>query len=264
MRKRDIPEPIKRKIRQQCYFGCAICGSPVFDYHHIIDFSQVKKHSLENIVLLCRHHHGDVSTGKMSIERVIEAKNNPFNSSRSFTAEYRIEPNRFITVMAGSNSLSRSFPNGNGYDHGLWVNGQTFLGINSENGWLTISLILTDSQANQILVADKGELIIASDVWDYKYEGTRLTVFTGLREVILDLNLSNYNVAIHKGMFLDKNNDGFRIDNGELLVICSGRVLARNVGSQSRNNMFGGWGLLNSKIYPIENAPGGFGFFFSC
>jgi hypothetical protein len=197
----------------------------------------------------------------MSTERVIEAKNNPFNSGRQFTQGYRLEPNKSISVTLGSNSVGCSFPNGDGCYHGLWINGQTFLGINSENGWLTISLIITDDQTNQILVVEKGEIIVAADVWDYTYEGTRLQIRSGKREIILDLNLSNYNVEIQKGMFLDKNLDGFIIDNGILVEIRSGKVVGFNIGCKSTNNGFGGWGILNSKVFPEEDAPNGFGFY---
>ena len=40
-----IPEGVKRKLRQEAYFGCVKCGCPIIEYHHIEPWSVVKKHS---------------------------------------------------------------------------------------------------------------------------------------------------------------------------------------------------------------------------
>jgi 5-methylcytosine-specific restriction endonuclease McrA len=53
-----IPQPIQRQVRQECRFGCALCGKPVFHYDHIIEYNIVKEHKAENLVLLCEEHHG--------------------------------------------------------------------------------------------------------------------------------------------------------------------------------------------------------------
>jgi len=265
MANRDIPENIKRVVRQKCCFGCVLCGSPVFDYHHIIDYSIVKKHEESNIVLLCRKHHSDVTTGKISRELINEAKINPFNRARQFTTEYKLEVNRSIEVQVGSNTIDCQFPTGNGVCEGLWINGKTYLGINSENGWLTMSLILTDMRSNILLIVEKGEIIISTSIWDYSYIGSHLQIKSS-DYIILDMTLSNYFVSIQKGIFIDKNNDGFCIDSGILQTICEGIPLAYSMGCKSlgcSTSMVttGGWGILDKKAYGNEEKHNRFNFF---
>src|SRR5439155_1627187 len=50
---RDIPEPIKRQIRQRCGFGCVLCGLPLFEYEHLKGWANVQRHMPEEITLLC-------------------------------------------------------------------------------------------------------------------------------------------------------------------------------------------------------------------
>jgi hypothetical protein len=59
-----------------------------------------------------------------------------------------------------------------------------------------------------------------------------------------------YHVAIHRGMFPDKIIDRFIVDNGLLIEVCSGQALGFNVDCKSNENGFGGWGLLNSSVFP--------------
>ncbi len=259
--KRDIPEPIKRIVRQECYFGCAICGCPVFDYHHIIDYAIVKEHNADNIVLLCRNHHTSKHSGKLSNERVQEAKINPYNKSREFTSPYKIDENRTIDIKVGSNTSGTNFNGQDGIYSILWINGFSYFTIHSENNWLTISFVLTDNSGNPILQAYKGEMQVFSGVWDYTYEGTTLLIRKGLGNIILKLTLSNYEVKIDKGMFLSKSLDGFVIQNDMLLEYCEGNNYGTSIGCRSSNNRNGGWGILNYNIAPKVEKMGGFGIF---
>jgi len=52
-----IPDPVKRTIRQRCGFGCVICGLPIYEYDHIFGYKNETGHIVEEITLLCDHHH---------------------------------------------------------------------------------------------------------------------------------------------------------------------------------------------------------------
>ena len=68
---RDIPEPIKRQVRQRCGFGCIICGKAFIEYHHFDPpFYQAREHRAEGITILCAEdaraaHHGRQSANKI-------------------------------------------------------------------------------------------------------------------------------------------------------------------------------------------------------
>lgn len=42
---RNIPLSIQRKVRQRCGFGCVICGMPLYEYEHMAEWAQVKRHN---------------------------------------------------------------------------------------------------------------------------------------------------------------------------------------------------------------------------
>lgn len=256
-----IPESIKREVRQQCFFGCAICGMPFFQYDHIQEYSEVKKHEASNLILLCPNHHSAKTTNKLSTERIIEAKRSPFNTNRSFTSPFTIEKSKEIKVLLGSNEVSGWFPDGYGEHHAIWINGKSFFTIHAENEWLSISLVLTDSNGKILLVINRGELHSSTAEWDYLYEGDNIKIRAGLRDVLLDLKVSDQKVEILKGGFLDSGLDGYHVQNGMLETLFQGKSCGISIGSSARGNGFGGWGILNSNKYPNIQKPGGFGFF---
>lgn len=55
---RDIPENVRRQVRQECGFGCVICGLAIIQYHHIDpEFVDAEIHDPKKIVLLCGSCH---------------------------------------------------------------------------------------------------------------------------------------------------------------------------------------------------------------
>lgn len=45
---RDIPEAVKRQVRQRDGFGCIICGSAIIEYEHFEpEFHAAKFHSVD-------------------------------------------------------------------------------------------------------------------------------------------------------------------------------------------------------------------------
>ena len=74
---RYIPLPVRRALRQQAYFGCAKCGNPILEYHHIIPWAERKHNDPDHMVALCPTHHQQF--GKLSSEESYEVKANPKN-----------------------------------------------------------------------------------------------------------------------------------------------------------------------------------------
>lgn len=258
-----IPEDVKRTVRQECYFGCAICGMPFFEYDHIEEYSLVKEHAVANLVLLCPNHHAAKTTGKLSVERLVEARANPANADRGHSKHgFSLEPTRVVEVFLGSNSVECSFPDGNGVHQAIWINGKNFFLIHSDNYWLTVSILLTDGVGTPILIIDKGEIVISTRVWDYSYEGRTVRVRHGLGQILLQMELSDSAVKIQRGAFLDRTMDGFLVEDDQLSTIFAGNVITEFVGVRVLGGACGGgWGVLNSRNFPDVGNPGGFGVF---
>ncbi len=258
-----IPEPIKRQVRQECSFGCVICGCPVFDYDHIIPYATVKEHKPENLTLLCKQHHSDKTTKKLSVERVIEARKQPYNSRKKiigssiFSTSYILPENRKIEVFLGSNKAQACFLKGDGDVSAVWISGQHYFIIHCQDNWITFSCILTDGIGQPILIIDQGEMTLSTQVWDYTYQGNNLKIWIASREIILDMNLSNHFIKINKGCFM-YSDYGFVIDSGSMLTIKKGQVCGVRSGGTYRSAAFGIIGLLNHKDFPRSKKPGNF------
>lgn len=59
---RTIPEAVMRQLRQEVGFGCAKCGHPYIEYHHIVPFSEEAHHRPEDMMAVCGNCHPAVST----------------------------------------------------------------------------------------------------------------------------------------------------------------------------------------------------------
>ncbi len=74
---RYITEDISRQVRQECGFGCVICGLAIIQYHHFDpEFTDAKIHDPGKIALLCGSCH-DRARGFWSTDRVINARKHP-------------------------------------------------------------------------------------------------------------------------------------------------------------------------------------------
>lgn len=255
----NIPEDVKREVRRQCGFGCAICGMPFFEYDHIEEYAGVKEHAADNLILLCPNHHASKTTKKLSKERIKEAKAHPFNNGKTQTSAYKIEPTKQLTILLGSNLMAGWRPDINNEYDLIWVNGKSFFTIHSENGWLTVSTEITDKDGNTLLYVERGELIIYTAAWDYIYEGDNIKIRMAPRNIILDLNLSDKKVEVLKGMFLDKSLDGLIVETETMFNIIDGK----KVGENERNESYGmnGWGILNRMKHPMLQRTKSFAFF---
>lgn len=98
---RYIPTEIRRALRREAYFGCAECGSPILEYHHIIPFAEEKLHRPEHMIALCPTHHR--SFGKMHRKKCYDLKNNPRNKTNNVIRGLLGSDVEIDSVAVGSN-----------------------------------------------------------------------------------------------------------------------------------------------------------------
>ncbi|MEJ0062551.1 MAG: HNH endonuclease signature motif containing protein [Alphaproteobacteria bacterium] len=73
---RRTPADIARQLRREAGFGCCICGNPIFQYHHIIEWKDDQHHRPEDMMVLCPNHHDQATKGAMT-----EAEQRKFKAS---------------------------------------------------------------------------------------------------------------------------------------------------------------------------------------
>lgn len=77
---RYIPAAVRRQLRQEANFGCARCGIPILQYHHIIPWEEEEHNRVEDMVALCGTCHQIL--GKLSRKVAYDLKKSPFNAKK--------------------------------------------------------------------------------------------------------------------------------------------------------------------------------------
>lgn len=77
---RRPPALVARQLRQEAGFGCVVCGCPILEYHHIVEWSEQHHHDVKDMVAVCPTHHAEF--GIQSQAKAYAAKANPFNIRR--------------------------------------------------------------------------------------------------------------------------------------------------------------------------------------
>jgi hypothetical protein len=78
-----IGAEMEKEVRRRCGFGCVMCGLPLYEYDHILGWSNVQRHVAEEITLLCDMHHREKTHGLLPLDHVVAANREPFNLRRA-------------------------------------------------------------------------------------------------------------------------------------------------------------------------------------
>jgi hypothetical protein len=175
---RTIPSPIRREVRRRSGFGCVICGMPIIQYDHIVEWSKVRGHQASNITALCPLHHADKTHGRMPIEELLRANKSPHNLSGGRAAAYKLFYGaRPIRVFFGSieiitRSGERSVP--------VVVDSVELVSWRVEDGVYLLSAEWHDDDGNVLFKIVDNELTVNARNWDVEFVANKLTIRSGL------------------------------------------------------------------------------------
>jgi len=197
---RNIPLPTKREIRQRCGFGCVICGKPLYEYHHMIEWSEAKDHNPNEITLLCDEHHKQVTNKLLAESTVRDANKKPYNLNHEVSGGLllRFEGDSFTTVMGGmivtnTRSAFTEFTP-------LYIDGVPILSYRFEDGKILISMRLYDRDNNRVFEINDNELSYSLTAWDIELIGNRIIIREKKRDILvaIELNLP-HEINIYEG-----------------------------------------------------------------
>jgi len=224
---RDIPEGVKRDVRQACCNGCVICGKLPYTYEHFDPpFENATSHDPTGMALLCANHQLDRSAGRLSVDAVRLARANPFNKGEGavwnphFTEE-KMTLNLFGNVIEGPCV-------------GFAINNQVVFGMKAPEtkggAWL-LTGSFSDSSGTETLRFADNEVIANTGVWDLTFEGKYLTVKSGPRSVVAKvgffpeqnrIELSHLDMRLANGHFLKGTPKGISINGPQLDLVING------------------------------------------
>ena len=202
---RHIPESIKREVRQRCRFGCIICGTPVYHYDHIEEFSIVNEHKAENIALLCPTHHQDKTSKRVPTDVVKKHNDNPFNSSANFTKSHTwYFCGDVCQFDIGGNVFTYNFRNLSNRFDAIVIGGESLIGFELEDGVLLLNMSIRDVDGVPLLEVLRGELILSTAVQDIKMVGTVLEIVPANNLPTIKISKKENGIDLHQGIFIGR------------------------------------------------------------
>ncbi|SPY31300.1 FKBP-type peptidyl-prolyl cis-trans isomerase [Photobacterium damselae] len=189
MQKRPaVPDGIKREVRQRCGFGCVICGFPLYEYEHMMEWAEVKRHVADEITLLCREHHGMKTDGLLPKQDVLDANANPYNlqigTSKNVLLRYS---GKYVAFYLGDSCFRYENLSNNSFFAPLVIDGLAMVGFRVENDKLLLNFVAFDELNKPIVNIVDNEMIYDTNQWDIEWVAQTLTVREGKGKILLQL-----------------------------------------------------------------------------
>ncbi|WP_010253977.1 hypothetical protein [Myroides injenensis] len=222
---RDIPLPIQREVRQRCGFGCVICGFPIYEYEHMLEWAEVKRHIASEITLLCDRHHREKTSGLLPKEIVINANDMPYNIINKVSSPYNLcfYGNQAEIVIGNISFVAED----KGYGTEivpLLIDSTPIIGIILADNHFLLNLVIFDEYNKLILHIRNNELKYKVDVWDINLVARTLTIRQALRNILIEIEFITPNkVFIKRGRFLC-NGVEFIISEKEGLLLNNNKI----------------------------------------
>lgn len=186
---RAIPKDVEREVRRRSKFGCVICRTGFYDYHHIDPaFNEASRHDPSEICLLCPTCHSAVTRGSRSNESVkrryeeiqrasIEEVGSPVGpldfddgSAELVIGDLLYSPAVRTVLRYGGSDLIRVDP-GNGGEPG------------------SVSAVFADDEGQEVLRLERNQWIGSLENWDITIVGRRIAVQSRRSHTALKLRL---------------------------------------------------------------------------
>jgi hypothetical protein len=179
---RSTPLAIARLLRQEAGFGCCVCGNPIIQYHHIVDWAIDQHFRPEDMMVLCPTHHDQVTKKAMpkAEQRAYQAR--PHNIERGLAKGLLAIKQDYCAANFGSVTVV-------GEGTFLRIDGEEILGFDIGERNLEISLRLFSETDELLLEIIKNEWVSGDPLpWDIQADWQILTVRERARQISVSLD----------------------------------------------------------------------------
>lgn len=176
------PQPIARQLRQEAGFGCCVCGLPILQYHHIVEWTDEHHFRAADMMALCPNHHDQATKRAMPEREQREFKSNPYNivhgranGVMEVRQEYCAADFGSVTVVGDGTFLR--------------IGGEEIIGFRLENGKLEFSLRLYGESDDLLLHINRNEWVSGDSLpWDIEADWQMLTLRERARQIAISIN----------------------------------------------------------------------------
>jgi hypothetical protein len=201
---RNIPSPIKRKVRQRCGFGCVICGLPLYEYEHLLGFAKVKRHVDKEITLLCDQHHREKTSGLLPIDTVLEANAHPYNLRNGVSKPYDLHFSGInCDVILGNNLFYSRYMGYGTVMVPVSVDNISLIRFTLGDKHLLLTMNIFDESNKPVLQIDENQLVYSTSPWDVEFVGRNLIIREARSNILIDFLFEPPNrIQINRGRLL--------------------------------------------------------------
>ena len=180
----QLPEPTKRIVRKEAFFGCVVCGNPIIEYAHIIPYGISRDDRVGNLVALCPTHHTRYDLGGISEDKMRAFKSNPFNKGRDVVDRFDIEGD--VPIIEAGTNIFKNTP------VLLVVDNRNIVTLSKEEDELLLNAVFYDKN-NDLLafIKDNEWCALSGMAWDIEYHtvAKALVIRTKPRNILLRLRI---------------------------------------------------------------------------
>ena len=187
---RRPPAAVARDLRREAGFGCCVCGTPIIQYHHIIEWSVDQHFRTEDMMVLCPLHHDKASKGAMPEAEQRRWKAKPWNVTKGRVKGLLAVHQEYCAANFGTITWV-------GEGTCLRIDGQDILGFTLGEGNLEISLRLFNQAEELLLEIDRNEWISGDPLpWDIEADWQRITLRQKARDIAISIDAREVPLSI--------------------------------------------------------------------
>lgn len=229
MARPPIPESIKRQVRQRCGFGCVVCGCPIYEYEHMVEYSRTQTHEAENLTLLCDHHHRLKTAKLLPLDVVEEANRRPHNrNSPNSSPQLLYYSGQKMQLSVGGNIFSYPSLEENQAFFPFVVDGLPVVSFANREGTIALNAQFHNRVGEICFEIRKNELTYNTEQWDVEWVGTTLTIRGGARDILLEVDFSPPNAISINRADLRYNGVELKIDTDYIYCLNNRSIFSGN------------------------------------
>jgi hypothetical protein len=207
---RNVPLQIQRQLRKECFFGCALCGSPLLKYAHIVPYNRIQAFLPENMISLCPPHYGKYDNGDFSESYLRAAKRDPHNKLHPQDAFF-VESQELVINVGKSKFINTH--------RVLVIDDFDLITASRDNGkYFLLDINFFDRINNLIATVLENSWVSENSVgWNINYSPQKfLAIQNTQRNTTFEITMENTELFITAMMYY--NNSQIRVTRDEILL----------------------------------------------
>jgi hypothetical protein len=184
----SLPDAVERQLRQEAGFGCARCGHPYLEYHHIVPFAEEQHFRPDDMIAVCGNCHGFLET--QGQDRQKRFKERPYNIQQGhFRGALHYDKRDLVFRVGGSWYENTPII--------LQYRNVPLIACRLQDNQALVSVNLFNSAGRPVLrVVDNQVSFRMGDIWDFECRKNIAIARSGPRKIALKMDFSNNDATV--------------------------------------------------------------------